>query len=90
MIICYILCELYAAAAIAQASAVGGQGGPNNLQRFMAHHPPVFRGGRDPMVADDWFRQVERLLLAMEITSDVTKIRLATFQLEGESHVWWD
>ena len=26
----------------------------------------------------------------MEITSDVTKIRLATFQLEGESHVWWD
>ena len=26
----------------------------------------------------------------MEITSDVTKIRLATFQLEGESQVWWD
>ena len=26
----------------------------------------------------------------MEITSDVTWIRLATFQLEGESHVWWD
>ena len=26
----------------------------------------------------------------MEITSDVTKIRLAAFQLEGESQVWWD
>ena len=26
----------------------------------------------------------------MEITSDVTRIRLATFQLEGESQVWWD
>ena len=26
----------------------------------------------------------------MEITSDVVKIRLATFQKEGESHVWWD
>ena len=26
----------------------------------------------------------------MEITSDVTKIRLATFQIEGESQVWWD
>ena len=26
----------------------------------------------------------------MEITSNVTKIRLATFQLEGESQVWWD
>ena len=74
-----------AAAAIAQAGAVGGQGGPNNLQRFMAHQPPVFRGGRDPMITDHWFRQVERVLEAMEITSDVTKMRLATFQLEGES-----
>ena len=41
-------------AAIAQASAVGGQGGPNNLQRFIAHHSPAFRGGWDPMAADHW------------------------------------
>ena len=73
-----------AAAAIAQAGAVGGQGGPNNLQWFMAHHPPAFRGGGDSMVADHWFRQFERVLEAMEITSNVTKIRLATFQLESE------
>ena len=26
----------------------------------------------------------------MEITSDAIKIRLAAFQLEGESQVWWD
>ena len=26
----------------------------------------------------------------MEITFDATKIRLAAFQLEGESQVWWD
>ena len=26
----------------------------------------------------------------MQITSDATLIRLATFQLEGESQVWWD
>ena len=68
-----------AAAAIAQAGAVEGQGGPNNLQRFMSHHPPEFRGGGDLMVVDHWFRQVKRFLEAMEITSDVTKISLATF-----------
>ena len=79
-----------AVVAIAQAGVVGGQGGPNNLQRFMTHHPPAFRGGGDPMIADHWFRQVERVLEAMEITSDVTNNRLATFQLEGESQVWWD
>ena len=44
------------AATIAQVSATVGQGGPSNLQRFKAHHPPTFRGGRDPMVADHWFR----------------------------------
>ena len=42
------------------------------------------------MVADHWFRQIEKILEAMEITSDMTKIRLVAFQLEGESQVWWD
>ena len=51
-----------AAAAITQASAAGRQGGPSNLQRFRAHHPPTFIGGGDSMVADHWFMQVEKVL----------------------------
>ena len=70
---------------IAQTSAAGGQGWPSDLQRFRAHHPPTFKGRGGPVVADHWFRPVERVLEAMEITSDVTRIRLTTFQLEGES-----
>ena len=42
------------------------------------------------MVADHWFMQVEKVLEAMEITSNTTKIRLAAFQLEGEAQVWWN
>ena len=42
------------------------------------------------MVADHWFMQVEKVLEAMEITSDATRIRLAVFQLEGEAQVWWN
>ena len=45
-----------AVASIAQASAAGGQGGPINLQWFIAHHPPTFIGGGDLVVADHWFR----------------------------------
>ena len=78
-----------AAAAIAQVGITGSQGGPSNLQRFRAHHPPTFTGGGDPMVADHWFIQLKKVLEAMEITSDVTRIRLAAFQLEGEAQVWW-
>ena len=78
-----------AAAAIALASVADSQGGPSNLQRFRAHHPPTFTGGGDPMVADHWFMQIENVLEAMEITSDTTRIRLAAFQLEGEARVLW-
>ena len=35
-----------ATAAITQAGIIGNQGGPSNLQRFRAHHPPTFTGGR--------------------------------------------
>ena len=41
------------------------------------------------MVADHWYMQIENMLEAMEITSDTTRIKLATFQLEGETQVWW-
>ena len=78
-----------AAAAIAQASIAGSQGGPSNLQRFRAHHPPTFTGGGDPMMEDHWFMHIENVLKAMEITSDTTRIRLAAFQLEGKARVWW-
>ena len=78
-----------AAAAITHSSIAGSQGGPSNLQRFRAHHPPTFTGGGDLMVVDHWFMQIENVLEAMEITSDTTRIRLAAFQLEGEARVWW-
>ena len=42
------------------------------------------------MVADHWFMQVEKVLEAMEITSDTARIRIAAFQLEGEAQVWWN
>ena len=74
-----------ATSAIVHASGAGSQGGPSNLQRFRAHHSPPFTGGGDPMVADHWFIQVEKVLEAMEIVSDTTRIRLAAFQLKGEA-----
>ena len=71
--------------AIAQAGIAGRQEDPSNLQRFRAHHPPTFTRGGDPMVADHWFTQIEKVLEAWEITSDTTRIMLAAFQLEGEA-----
>ena len=71
------------------SGVAGSQGGPNNLQKFRAHYPPTFTGGGDPMVADHWFIEIEKVLEVMKITSDTTRIRLVVFQLEGEAQVWW-
>ena len=43
------------------------------------HHPPTFTEGGDPMVVDHWFVQNGKVLEAMEITSDATRIRIAAF-----------
>ena len=67
------------AVSITQASVAGSQGGLSNLQRFMAHHPPTFIEGGDPIVADHWFMQIEKVLEAMKITSDTIRIRLVAF-----------
>ena len=47
-------------ATIAQAGAIGNQGGSSNLQRFEAHDPPALKGGGDPMVAGHCFRLVRK------------------------------
>ena len=66
-------------AAIAQAGITGRQEDPSNLERFRAHHLLTFTEGGDPMVADHWVMQIEKVLEAMEITSNTTRIRLAAF-----------
>ena len=65
--------------AIARASIAGRQEDPSNPQRFRTYHPPTCTGGKDSMVVDHWFMQNEKVLEAMEITSDATRIRLAVF-----------
>ena len=65
--------------AIAQTSIACRQEDPSNPQRFRAYHPPTFTGGKDPMVVDHWFMQIEKVLEAMEITFDATRITLVAF-----------
>ena len=41
------------------------------------------------MVVDHWFMEIEKVLEAVEITSNATRIRLAVFQLESEAQIRW-
>ena len=44
-------------------------------------------GGGDPIVVDNCFRQVGKIMEAIEITFNATEINIATFQVKGESQV---
>ena len=48
------------ATTIAQAGAIGNQGGSSNLQRFEAYDPLAHKGGGDLMVAGHCFRLVRK------------------------------
>ena len=41
------------------------------------------------MVVDHWFIQIKKVLEAIKLTSDTTRIRLAVFQLESKAQIWW-
>ena len=42
-----------------------------------------------PASGRGWGYVIEKVLEAMEITSDTTRIRLAAFQLEREAQILW-
>ena len=62
------------------------QVGPTNLtsapEKFGKFDPPTFKGTKDPIEADNWLKEIERLFRAMEV-SDEQQVILAIFVLKG-------
>ncbi|XP_024047903.1 uncharacterized protein LOC112101454 [Citrus clementina] len=60
-----------------------------NLERFKKLGPPTFQGTADPMVAEAWLKQMEKIFVAMGCNDD-QRVILASFVLQGEADHWWD
>ena len=54
------------------------------IGQFKKLSPPSFSGESDPMVAERWMMQIEKIFDALSY-SDERKVFLATFMLEGEA-----
>src|SRR5919201_1711366 len=70
------------------------QGPQNDFQRklegFLKLRPPTFDGNNsDPMVADDWLREIEKKLDLTTYT-DEECVGVAAHQLVGAARAWWD
>ena len=60
------------------------QGAMMSLERFRKLGPPTFQGTVDPMVAEAWLRQMEKIFVAMGCNDD-QRLILASFVLQGEA-----
>ena len=59
------------------------------LEKFRKLDPPTFKGTKDPIEADNWLKEIERLFRAMEV-SDEQRVILAVFVLKGDALEWWE
>jgi hypothetical protein len=55
---------------------------------FLATHPPLFSGAKDPLVADDCFHTTESKHSLLHCT-EYQKTPYAAQQLKGPTGAWW-
>ncbi|XP_028071944.1 uncharacterized protein LOC114274255 [Camellia sinensis] len=60
----------------------------NMTQKFMKMKPPTFLGGIEPLKAETWLLEMEKLFEVFPY-SKVHKVLLATHTLKDEARRWW-
>lgn len=56
---------------------------------FRKTRPPVFKGEPDPMVAEEWLRQIKRRMANQGVPEDLM-VSIACTYLEGQAYHWWE
>ncbi|MQL69604.1 hypothetical protein Taro_001890 [Colocasia esculenta] len=73
----------------AQAQAPAqDHGGPSIMERFKRMTPPSFKGESDPLMAESWLRETEKIFRAIRCP-DEDKVTLATYMLQERADVLW-
>ncbi|XP_058189201.1 uncharacterized protein LOC131306790 [Rhododendron vialii] len=61
------------------------------MREFNRRNPPTFDGlSSDPLVADHWLAQIQKLFRALGITEDDLRVNIVAVQLTGEANEWWE
>ena len=68
---------------------VGATNPMSTLEKFRKLDPPSFKGSKDPLEADNWLKELDRLFKAMNVR-DEQRVTLAVFMLKGDALEWWE
>ncbi|MQL68248.1 hypothetical protein Taro_000509 [Colocasia esculenta] len=61
-----------------------GHGGPSIMERFKRMAPPFFKAESQPLLAESWMREVEKIFRAIRCAEE-DKVSLATYMLQALS-----
>ena len=67
---------------------VGATNPTSALEKFRKLDPHTFKGTKDPIKANNWLKELERLFKARKV-SDEQRVILAIFVLKGDALEWW-
>ncbi|XP_057981301.1 uncharacterized protein LOC131166745 [Malania oleifera] len=59
-----------------------------SIDQFTHLKPSSFAGGADPIVAENWVQEMEKILTVLDC-NEKQKVLFATFKLTGEAEWWW-
>ncbi|MQL81484.1 hypothetical protein Taro_013942, partial [Colocasia esculenta] len=58
-----------------------GHGGPSIMERFKRMAPPSFKGASQPLLAESWMREIEKMFRAIR-RAEEDKVSLASYVLQ--------
>ncbi|MQL92707.1 hypothetical protein Taro_025327, partial [Colocasia esculenta] len=58
------------------------------MERFRRMTPPFFKGESDPVLAESWLRETEKIFRAIRCAEE-ERVTLATYMLQERADVWW-
>ncbi|XP_057979122.1 uncharacterized protein LOC131165395 [Malania oleifera] len=59
-----------------------------SIEQFTKLKPSAFMGSTDPVCAENWIQEIEKILDVLNCT-ERQKVTFATFKLAGEAERWW-
>ncbi|RVW70601.1 Transposon Ty3-G Gag-Pol polyprotein [Vitis vinifera] len=59
------------------------------IREFKALNPPSFRGGPNFLEAENWMKEIKKILDVMAVPEE-RRVSLASFMLRDEADNWWD
>ncbi|MQM19802.1 hypothetical protein Taro_052814 [Colocasia esculenta] len=76
------------AQALALVPQAHDHGGPSIMERFKRMTLPSFKGESNPLLAESWLREIEKIIRAIRCADD-DRVTLATYMLQERADVWW-